>query len=98
MSMGWDNGEEAAELFWEKPMSEMESFRRLDKLFRRLSLMKTEMPTVYIVDGVIHNGMGDFSSFQSRKPTLAEATEDVLVQYCESRGVDKAKLEEWLSE
>lgn len=76
----------------------MESFRRLDKLFRRLSLMKMEMPTLYVIDAVIHNGMGDFSSFQSRKSTLAEAVEDVLAQYCESRGVDRAKLEEWLNE
>lgn len=30
MSMGWDNGEEAAELFWEKPMSEVDRLRRLD--------------------------------------------------------------------
>lgn len=79
-------------------MTEMEAFRRLDKLFRRLSLMKSEMPTVYIIDAIIYNGMGDFTSFQSRKPTLAEATEDVLVQYCEYSGRDRAKLEEWLNE
>jgi hypothetical protein len=81
-------------------MSETEAFRRLDKLFRRLSLMKLEMmgPDVYVVDAVIHNGMGDFSNFQSRKPTLSEATEDVLMQYCESRGVGRAELERWFNE
>lgn len=80
-------------------MNELEAFRKLDKLFRRFSLMKMEMmPYTYVVQGIIHNGMGDFSTFESRQPTLSEAVENVINQYCLQRGVGRAELERWFNE
>lgn len=79
-------------------MSNQESFRRLDKLFRRLSITKGEMPDYYTVDAAIYHGMGDFTSFQAHGSTLSEATENVLMKYCENYGIGRAELERWFNE
>lgn len=80
-------------------MSELKAYAKLDKLFRRFSISKTEMmPYTYVVQGIIYNGMGDFSIFESRQLTLSEAVEDVISQYCSQRGVGRAELERWFNE
>jgi hypothetical protein len=79
--------------------AELDAYRRFDRLFRRFAIHKTEMiPEEFTVEGVIYNGMGDFTTFKHEGKTLEEAVEKVLNDYADYLGITKEKLDKILSE
>jgi hypothetical protein len=57
-------------------------YEKLDKLFRRFSIHKTEMVRdIYTVCGVIYFGMGDFLEFKGAGKDLETAVNSVINKY-----------------
>jgi hypothetical protein len=78
--------------------AELDAYRKFSKLFRRFSINKTEMiPKEFIIEGIIYNGMGDFTTFKHEGNTLDEAVEKVLVDYSDYMDIPKEELDKFLS-
>lgn len=78
--------------------SELQAYKKLSKLFRRFVISKTEMiENEFIVEGVIYNGMGDFTSFKQEGKTLEEAVNKIIEEYCEFFQITKDHLNGFLN-
>jgi hypothetical protein len=78
--------------------SELQAYKKLSKLFRRFVISKTEMiKNEFIVEGVIYNGMGDFTAFKQEGKTLEEAVNKIIEEYCEFFQITKDHLNGFLN-
>jgi hypothetical protein len=77
----------------------MKAYEALNKLFSRYSIQQTEMCEFNCyLEAVIHNGMGDFSTYKGQGKDLKEALKIVIKEYSEDRGIEESKLYEFIGE
>ena len=78
--------------------SELQAYKKLSKLFRRFVISKTEMiKNEFTVEGVIYNGMGDFTQFKQEGKTLEEAVNKIIDEYCEFFQITKSHINGFLN-
>jgi hypothetical protein len=74
--------------------SELEAYKKLSKIFRRFVISKTEMiKNEFTVEGIIYNGMGDFTEFKQEGKNLEEAVNKIIEEYCEFFEISKEKMD-----